>query len=80
MPPMTTFIAVCLGLIVLELAVMITVFCVAMLKLRDAAQAVEITAYRVDQEVSSVGQGLRSGWGQVLKTVLSAGFAFLRRD
>lgn len=80
MPPMTTFIAVCLGLIVLELAVMIAVFCVAMLKLRDAAQAVEVAAYRVDQEVSAVGQGLRSGWGRAVKTALSAGFAFLRRD
>src|SRR5260370_340635 len=45
--PATTFIAVCLGLIVLELAVMIAVFCVAMLKVRDAAQAVEAAPYRV---------------------------------
>ncbi len=80
MPPMTTFIAVCLALVVLELAVMIAVFVVAMLKLRDAARAVEVAAYRVDQEVCEFGRGLRSGWGQALKTALSAGWAFLRRD
>jgi len=76
---MDTFIAVCLGLIVLELAVMIAVFSVAMLKLRDAAQAVEVAAYRVDQEVLSLGQSVRSGWGSAFKTMLSAAFTFLRR-
>lgn len=77
---MDTFIAVCLGLIVLELAVMIAVFTVAMLKVREAAQAVEIAAYRVDQEVHSVGASLRSGWFAAAKTLLSAGMNFLRRD
>lgn len=76
---MDTFIAVCLGLIVLELAVMIAVFTAAMLKVKDAAQAVEIAAYRVDQEVSQVGQTLRSGWFSTLKTVFSAGLTFLNR-
>jgi len=75
---MTTFIAVCMGLIVLELAVMIAVFSVAMLKVRDAAQAVEVASYRVDQEVLSVGQTLRSGWGSALKTALSAALIFFR--
>ena len=42
MPSMDTFIAVCLALIVLELAVMIGVFAFAMLKVKDAAAAVEI--------------------------------------
>ncbi len=68
-----------LGLIVLELAVMIVVFSIAMLKVKDAAQAVEIAAYRVDQEVSSVGQSLRSGWFSTLKTVFSAGMTILGR-
>jgi hypothetical protein len=77
---MTTFIAVCLGLIVLELAVMIAVFSVAMLKVRDAAQAVEVAAYRVDQEVLTLGQSVRSGWGAAFKTLLSAGLVFFRRD
>ncbi|OGS39246.1 MAG: hypothetical protein A2506_06700 [Elusimicrobia bacterium RIFOXYD12_FULL_66_9] len=75
---MDTFIAVCLALIVVELAVMIVVFCMAMFKVRDAAQAVEVAAYRVDQEVLTVGQSLRSGWGTALKTVLSAGLQLFR--
>ncbi len=79
MPLMDTFIAVCLGLIVLELAVMIVVFAVAMLKIKDAATAVEIAAYRVDQEVSEVGQSLRSGWFSAVKTALSAGLNILNR-
>jgi len=70
--------AVCLALIVLELAVMIAVFCVAMLKIRDAAQAVEIAAYRVDQEVLSFGGSLRSGWGSAFKTLLAAGLQLFR--
>lgn len=76
---MDTFIAVCLGLIVLELAVMIAVFTAAMLKVKDAAQAVEIAAYRVDQEVSSVGQSLRSGWFSAVKTAFTAGMTILGR-
>jgi len=76
---MDTFIAVCLALIVLELAVMIGVFVFTMLKLKDAAQAVEIAAYRVDQEVLSFGTTIRSGWGDTLRTLLSTGLAIFRR-
>ncbi len=76
---MQTFIAVCLALIVAELAVMIAVFVVTMLKLKQAAQAVEVAAYRVDQEVLSLGDSLRSSWGGALKTILSAGLSVFRR-
>ena len=76
---MQTLIAVCLALIVAELAVMIGVFIVTMLKLKQAAQAVEVAAYRVDQEVLSLGDSLRSSWGGALKTMLSAGLAIFRR-
>ena len=76
---MQTFIAVCLALIVAELAVMIGVFIVTMLKLKQAAQAVEVAAYRVDQEVLNIGDSLRSSWGGALKTLLSAGLAIFRR-
>ena len=78
MPSMDTFIAVCLGLIVLELAVMIAVFAITMLKVKDAAAAVEVAAYRVDQEVLSVGETFRSGWGGTLRTIVTAGLSFLR--
>jgi len=79
MPSMDTFIAVCLGLIVLELAAMIAVFIVVMLRVKDAAAAVEVAAYRVDQEVLSVGETFRSGWGGTLSTIVSAGMSLLRR-
>jgi len=75
---MDTFIAVCLALIVIELAVMIAVFSVAMLKVRDAASAVEVAAYRVDDEVSQIGESMRSGWGTALKSVFSLGMQFFR--
>lgn len=79
MPSMDTFIAVCLGLIVLELAAMIAVFIVVMLRVKDAAAAVEVAAYRVDQEVLSVGETFRSGWGGTLSAIVSAGMSLLRR-
>ena len=79
MPSMDTFIAVCLALIVLELGIMIAVFIYTMLRLKDAAQAVEVAAYRVDQEVLSFGQTVRSGWGDTLRTLLSTGLAIFRR-
>lgn len=75
---MDTFIAVCLALIVVELGIMIAVFAVAMVKVRDAAQAVEVAAYRVDQEVLTLGESMRSGWMSALKSVFSLGFQFLR--
>jgi hypothetical protein len=75
---MDTFIAVCLGLIVVELAVMIGVFAVAMLRVRDAAQAVEVAAYRVDQEVQGFSETLHSGWAKALKGIVSVGLGFFR--
>jgi hypothetical protein len=75
---MDTFIAVCLGLIVVELAVMIAVFAIAMLRVRDAASAIEVAAYRVDQEVQTFGESMRTGWAQALKGVLSVGLKFFR--
>ncbi len=79
MASMDTFIAVCLALIVLELAVMIGVFAYTMLRVKDAAAAVEVAAYRVDQEVLNVGETFRSGWGGTLSTIVTAGMSFLRR-
>ena len=79
MPSMNTFIAVCLALIVVELAIMIGVFAYVMLRVKDAAAAVEVAAYRVDQEVLSVGESLRGSWGGMLKTIVSAGLSLIRR-
>ena len=73
---MDTFIAVCLGLIVVELAVMIAVFAIVMLRVRDAASAVEIAAYRVDQEVQTFGESMRTGWFSAVKGALAVGLKF----
>jgi hypothetical protein len=78
MVSMQTFIAVCLALIVAELAVMIAVFVAAMIKVRDAASAVEVAAYRVDQEVQSFGSSMRSGWMSALKGLVSVGAQWFR--
>ncbi len=75
---MTTFIAVCLALIVIELGAMLAVLAVAMLKVRDAAQAVEVAAYRVDQEVLTLGESIRSGWMASLKNLIGLGLKFFR--
>ena len=66
---MSTFIAVCLALIVIELGLLLAIFAFALFKMRDAAQAVEIAAYRVDQEVLNIGQTLRSGWGSAFRVL-----------
>lgn len=72
-------IAVSLAVIAVELALMIAVFVVALLKVRSAAAAVEVAAYRVDQEVLSIGDSLRSGVGQTIKGALGLAFRLFRR-
>jgi hypothetical protein len=57
-----TIIAVCAGLIVLELAVIVAAALIVALRVRDTAQAIEVLAYRVDQEVENIGSTFRSGW------------------
>lgn len=74
-----TFISVCLALIVVELGIMIGVFAFVMLRVKDAAAAVEVAAYRVDHEVASVGESMRSGWGGTLRTAVQAGMALFGR-
>lgn len=76
---MDTFIAVCLALIVVELGVMIAVFAIVMLRVKDAAAAVEVAAYRVDHEVASVGETMRSGWGGAIRTAVQAGMSLFGR-
>jgi hypothetical protein len=73
---MDTFIAVCLALIVVELGVMIAVFAVAMIRVKDAAQAVEVAAYRVDQEVQTFSETMRSGWINAVRSAISVGMRF----
>lgn len=64
---MMTFVAVCLGLITLELGILIVGLLVAILRVRQAAQAVEVLAYRVEEQVLTFGNGMRSGWFKALQ-------------
>ena len=57
-----TFIAVCAGLITIELGIIVAAALIVALRLRDTAQAIEVVAYRVDQEIESIGSTFRSGW------------------
>jgi hypothetical protein len=69
---MEIFSAVCLAVIAIELGVLVAFGVYTLLKIRQAAQAVEITAYRVDHQVISLGDTLRNGWvGTGLKAAMS---------
>ncbi len=68
---METFIAVCLAVLVLELSVLIAVMVVTLLQVKKAAQAVEVLTYRVDSQVASFGEAVRSGWLHLFGTVLN---------
>ncbi len=68
---MITFSAVCLAVIALELGVLVGVGVSPLPKIRQAAEAVEVTAYRVDHQVISLGETLRNGWvGAGLKAAM----------
>ena len=58
--------AVCLIMITIELGVLIAAALIVALRVKDAAQAVEVMAYRVETEVENVGSTLRSGWVRTL--------------
>jgi hypothetical protein len=68
---METFIAVCLAVLVAELSILVVVLIVTLLQVRKAAQAVEVLTYRVDQQVASFGEAVRSGWLHLFGTVLN---------
>ena len=74
---MDTFIAVCLAVLVVELTVLIVVLIATLLQMRKAALAVEVLAYRVDQQVSSFGEAVRSGWLRLFGTVLNLASRYL---
>jgi hypothetical protein len=69
------FIAVCLTLITVELGLIAAFLVVALFQLQKTARAVEILAYRLDEEVSQVGKSLRSGWWRTLFSVVGGWWA-----
>lgn len=66
-----TIIAVCAALITIELGVIVAAALIVALRVKDTAQAVEVVAYRVDQEIENIGSTLRSGWLKSLATAAS---------
>lgn len=67
---MQTFMAVCLGIIALELGIVIAAVSITACKVSRAAQAVEMLAYRVDEQVEGIGEAMSSGWFQGAKAIL----------
>ncbi len=63
--------AVCMGLITLELGIIVAAIVSVALRVRDTAQAVEVAAYRVESEVEGIGTTLRSGWLKTLGATAS---------
>jgi hypothetical protein len=68
---MQTFMAVCMGLITLELGIIVVAILMVALRVRDTAQAVEVAAYRVETEVEGIGSTLRAGWLKTLGATAS---------
>ncbi len=80
---METFIAVCLGILVVETTVVLIVFVSTLLSVRQAVRAVEVLTYRVDDEVDHFGTLMRSGWLRALQGMASVAAGFWsgrRRD
>ena len=69
-------IAICLGMIVIELAVALVFFVLAILHVRQAARAVEVLTYRVDEEVDHFGTVMRSGWVRSIQAMASVAAGF----
>lgn len=63
--------AVCMGLITVELGIIVAAILMVALRVRDTAQAVEVVAYRVDSEIEGIGSTLRSGWLKTLGATAS---------
>lgn len=64
---MMTFVAVCLALIVVELGILVGALAFAALRIQKTAQAVEVLTYRVEEQVSTFGNGIHSGWMKALQ-------------
>ncbi|MDD5628545.1 MAG: hypothetical protein PHU21_05745 [Elusimicrobia bacterium] len=77
---METLIAVCLVVIVLELTVLVAVLIATLLQVKKAAQAVEVLTYRVDQQVASFGEAVRSGWLHLFGTVLNLASRYMGKS
>ena len=74
----TNFIAVCMGLLVLELGAILAAVVFLVLRVKKSVEAVEVLAYRVEDKVAS----FKSGWIHALQGAASlvTGFMSSRRN
>lgn len=79
---METLLAVSVAVIAVELGVIMFAALLLALRVKRTAQAVEVLAYRVEEQVESFGSTMRSGWMRGLQTVagLLGGFWSGRRQ
>ena len=77
---MEIIIAVCLAVIAVELSVLVVVLIITLLQIKKAAQAVEVLTYRVDQQVASFGEAVRSGWLHLFGTALNLASRYLGKN
>jgi hypothetical protein len=75
---MQTFIAVCMGLLVLEIGLILAAVVFLVLRVKKTVEAVEVLAYTVEDKFLSV----RSGWMRALQGAASlvGGFWGARRS
>lgn len=71
-----TFIAVCVGLIALELGVLCVGLLVAVFRVKRAAEAFEVLTYRLEEQLLHFSNGMRSGWLKVLQAGVSVAGSF----
>ena len=77
---METFIAVCLAVLVVELGILVVMMVVALLQIKKTAQAVEVLTYRIDQQVASFGECVRSGWMQMFSSILKLAHRYFSKN
>ncbi len=58
---MPHFLDICVALIAVELAIVVVVLAVALVKIGQAAKAVEVLAYRIEDRVAGFGRWTNAG-------------------
>ena len=70
---MMTFMAICMGLLVLEIGLILAAIVFLVLRVKKSAQAVEVLAYRIEDQVLN----FRTGWIRTLQGAASLVTGFL---
>ena len=81
---MTTeiFVAICMGLIVVEIGLILGAIVFLVMRLKKTAEAFEVLAYRLDDGVSSFSSTMRSSWFKAIQGAagLVGSFVSSRRE